>query len=82
MNMPLFIYQSPLTEHPGCFQSFALPSEKGRCHSALSSDDETCREWVQSDPNLESPFACFSFEQLDRPLESAQLFFLPWIKTI
>lgn len=36
---------------------------------------------MQSDPNLESPRACFSFEQLDRPLEFAQLFFLPWIKT-
>lgn len=65
--------QAPLKEHPGCFQSFALPSEE-RFHSALGSDSEACRVAGPERPCIESPLLCFSSEQLDRPLESSQLF--------
>lgn len=82
MNVSVFTCQSPLTEHADCIESFALPSEKGNCHSALSSNKETCRGMGPEWPQPREPSCCFSFKQLDRPLESAQLFFLPWIKTI
>lgn len=74
-------YQSPWKEHLGCLQLFTLPSEEGRFHSALSSDNEALRGVGPEGPQSREPTICFSYEQLDRPLESYQLFFLPWIKT-
>lgn len=50
----LFIFQAPLKEHPGHFQSFALPPEEGRSHPALISDKEAHRGWGQS-RHVESP---------------------------
>lgn len=49
-----FIFQAPLKEHPGHFQSFALPPEEGRSHPALISDKEAHRGWGQSG-HAESP---------------------------
>lgn len=84
MNVPVFTYQSPFVKGDMQIVSNHLlcPLRKETVIWPWAVTMRHAEEWVQSDTNLENPFACFFFKQLDRPLESAQLFFLPWIKTI
>lgn len=68
-----FIFQAPLKEHPGHFQSFALPPEEGRSRPALISDKEAHRGWGQSG-HAESPLLA-SLPNIQLGLENLLAYF-------